>query len=69
MVVETSNQTQQSSEVEKQESALVTAHEDEQPKERYGVPRGALAFVLVMLFGYALYWFITWFEVFVLRGA
>lgn len=35
----------------------------------YAVPRGALAFVLLMITFYILYWFFTWFEIFVMRGA
>lgn len=41
----------------------------EEKKERYSAPRGAFAFVLLLLAGYAVYWFITWFEIFILRGA
>ena len=33
------------------------------------VPRGALAFVILLILFYVGYWTITWFEVFVLRGA
>lgn len=35
----------------------------------YAVPRGTLAFVLLMITFYILYWLFTWFEVFVIRGA
>lgn len=43
--------------------------EETEAQEEYGAPRGALAFVLLMLAGYAAYWFIIWFEIMVLRGA
>ncbi|MCA9884120.1 MAG: hypothetical protein KC546_15825 [Anaerolineae bacterium] len=35
--------------------------------ERYGVPRGAVAFVVVIFFFYIGYFFLTWYEVFVAR--
>jgi len=34
-----------------------------------GAPRGAFAFVIVLAIFYTAYWIITWFEIFVLRGA
>lgn len=37
--------------------------------EVYPPPKGAMAFVVLVLIGYIVYWFITWFEIFVLRGA
>lgn len=46
------------------EAALETDDED------FGmVPRGALIFVMLMLAYYVFYWFVTWFEIFILRGA
>lgn len=37
--------------------------------ERYGVPRGAVAFVVLIFLMYVGYFFLTWYEVFVLRSA
>lgn len=31
-------------------------------------PRGAMAFVILMLIFYIGYWFLTWIEIFVIRG-
>ncbi len=38
------------------------------PTEEYGPPRGAFAFVILMMTMYTIYWIITYFEVFILRG-
>lgn len=36
---------------------------------KYAVPRGTMAFVLLLITFYILYWSFTWFEIFVMRGA
>lgn len=43
--------------------------EVEHPSEIDPQPRGALVFVGLLIAFYVIYWFITYFEVFILRGA
>jgi len=38
-------------------------------EESYGVPRGAFAFVILMMVFFVVYFFLTWTEIFVLRGS
>lgn len=40
-------------------------HEDH---EADFIPRGAFYFVLVLIIGYTIYFFLTWYEIVVLRG-
>ena len=47
-------------------AAVVAAHVEESEGP---APRGAMAFVLILITGYIIYFALTWFEVFVLRGA
>lgn len=42
---------------------------EEDGHDSYAAPRGALAFVMALLIFYVIYWFVTYFEVFILRGA
>ncbi|GAB4518005.1 MAG: hypothetical protein OHK0046_25220 [Anaerolineae bacterium] len=50
-------------------TVLDAPQETPEAEEEYGEPRGALTFVLLMLGGYAVYWTITYFEIFIGRGA
>lgn len=56
-----------------QEEQEVQVSLPEQPEEEplggYVSPRGAFAFVMLMLVFYIGYWFISWIEIFVIRGA
>lgn len=38
-------------------------------EETYGEPRGAMTFVMLLGLFYLVYYFLTWFEVMVLRGS
>jgi hypothetical protein len=40
----------------------------EENSTEWAAPKGALAFVFLMLLFYAVYWAISWVEIFVIRG-
>jgi hypothetical protein len=47
---------------------VVKALYEEAKREAEFKPRGAFRFVLVLIAGYALYFFLIWYEIVVLRG-
>lgn len=57
------------SEIPPQEPGTPAAEPQNQHDENSIAPRGAFVFVLLMITFYIGYWFLTWFEIFVLRGA
>lgn len=54
---------------EEQQTSAVTATETHNDAHSDEVtPRGAFTFVMLMLTFYVIYWLISWFEIFILRG-
>lgn len=57
------------SKVQQEAQTEVPESEIEIPETKYTEPTGAFTFVILVLIFYAIYWTISWFEVFVIRGA
>lgn len=52
-----------------EEQQTEEVHTTEENEHSSIIPRGAIFFVGAMLTFYIIYWFLVWFEIFILRGA
>lgn len=51
-----------------EEQQIVPTHDEHEEDAAAGIPRGAFIFSLILIVGYAFYFFFTWVEIVLWRG-